>query len=269
MTDLITLHTHSTFCGHAKDPLDAMVDAASRAGVRVMAATEHYPVNERFDPFKHASMPLERLEPYCQAVLEERDRHPEMEILLGCELDWLGDDEDGNLSAEDFDRFDIVLGSVHFVDGWLINSTRTKERWGEVGIDDVWRRYIDLWCDAAASPMPFTVMSHPDVVKKFGFYPSFDLLPHYERMAEAAREGNRMIEVNTSGKYAPCAQYYPSPEMLEVFARAGVDCTVGTDAHQAAHIARDVREAYDYMRHAGYRRVAVPRIGGDTSYLDL
>ena len=92
MTDLITLHTHSTFCGHAKDPLDAMVDAASRVGVRVMAATEHYPVNERFDPFKHASMPLERLEPYCQAVLEERDRHPEMEILLGCELDWLGDD---------------------------------------------------------------------------------------------------------------------------------------------------------------------------------
>ena len=42
MTDLITLHTHSTFCGHAKDPLAAMVDAASRAGVRVMAATEHY-----------------------------------------------------------------------------------------------------------------------------------------------------------------------------------------------------------------------------------
>ena len=60
MTDLITLHTHSTFCGHAKDPLGAMVDAASRAGVRVMAATEHYPVNERFDPFKHASMPPER-----------------------------------------------------------------------------------------------------------------------------------------------------------------------------------------------------------------
>ena len=78
-----------------------------------------------------------------------------------------------------------------------------------------------------------------------------------------------MIEVNTSGKYAPCAQYYPSPEMLEVFARAGVDCTVGTDAHQAAHIARDVREAYGYMCYAGYRRVAVPRIGGDTSYLDL
>ena len=151
MTDLITLHTHSTFCGHAKDPLSAMVDAASRAGVRVMAATEHYPVNECFDPFKHASMSIERLEPYCQAVLDERDRHPEMEILLGCELDWLGKDEDRDLSAEDFDRFDIVLGSVHFVDGWLINSTRTKERWGEVGVDDVWRRYVDLWCDAAAS----------------------------------------------------------------------------------------------------------------------
>ena len=34
VTDLITLHTHSTFCGHAKDSLSAMVDAASRRCAR-------------------------------------------------------------------------------------------------------------------------------------------------------------------------------------------------------------------------------------------
>lgn len=269
MTDLITLHTHSSFCGHAKDSLEAMVEAASRAGVRVMGATEHYPVKERFDPFKHASMPVERLESYCQAVLDEREQHPELELLLGCELDWLGEDEDRDLRTKDFDRFDIVLGSVHFVDGWLINSTRTKERWHEVDVDAIWMRYIDLWCEAATSTMPFTVMSHPDVIKKFGYYPSFDLVPHFERMAQAALDGGRMIEVNTSGKYAPCAQYHPSPEMLEVFARAGVDCTVGTDAHRAADIVRDVREAYAYMYSAGYRRVAVPHVGRDVSYMEL
>ena len=32
MTDLVTMHTHSTFCGHAKDPLSAVVDAAAQAG---------------------------------------------------------------------------------------------------------------------------------------------------------------------------------------------------------------------------------------------
>ena len=32
MTELITMHTHSTFCNHAKDPLGDMVQAAVDAG---------------------------------------------------------------------------------------------------------------------------------------------------------------------------------------------------------------------------------------------
>ena len=44
MTELITMHTHSTFCNHAKDPLGDMVQAAVDAGIAHMAATEHYPI---------------------------------------------------------------------------------------------------------------------------------------------------------------------------------------------------------------------------------
>lgn len=269
MTDLVTLHTHSTFCGHALDDLSAMTDAAAAAGVRVMAATEHYPIGEALDPSAHSSMPRERLEQYCAAVLGERERHPNMEILLGCELDWLGDDEDRGLGPADFERFDIVLGSVHFVDGWLINGRRHAQRWETADVDAVWRRYIDLWCEAAASDAPFTVMAHPDVVKKFGRYPSFDLAPSYERMAEAAVAGGRMVEVNTSGLFSPCAEMYPAPGLLRAFARAGVACTVGTDAHEAAHVARGVRRAYALMHDAGYRRLAVPGYGGSLRFWDL
>lgn len=269
MTDLVTMHTHSTFCGHAKDALSDVVDAAREAGVRVMAATEHYPVGDKIDPAGHSSMRAELLEDYCAAVLAERDRVPDMEVLLGCELDWLGDDEERGLRPEDFDRFDIVLGSVHFVDGWLINGSRHAQRWETADVDAAWLRYIELWCEAAASDAPFTVMSHPDVVKKFAHYPSFDLAPHYERMAEAAAAGGRMIEVNTSGLFAPCEQMYPAPDLLSAFARAGVPCTVGTDAHKAAHAARGVQEAYDLMRAAGYRKLAVPGYGREVRFWDL
>lgn len=265
----ITMHTHSTFCGHAKDSLSAMVDAAWEAGVRDMAATEHYPIGDALDPSHHSSMPVEMLAPYRAAVMAERARRPEMRILLGCELDWLGADDDRSFSAGAFDDFDIVLGSVHFLDGWLINSRREQDRWERVDVDEVWRRYIDAWCEAAASPMPFTVMAHPDVVKKFGRYPSFDLVPHYRRMAEAARAGGRMVEVNTSGRFSPRAEYYPALALLAEFARAGVACTVGTDAHEAAHVARDAQRAYAYMRRAGYRRVAVPGYGKTVRFVDL
>lgn len=269
MTELITMHTHSTFCGHAQDSLSAMVAAAEAAGVRTMAATEHYPIGEALDPTCHSSMPLDSLDAYCNAVLQERERHPGMEVLLGCELDWLGDGDERALRREDFQCFDIVLGSVHFVDGWLINGTRHAKRWETADVDAVWRRYIDLWCDAAASDMPFTVMAHPDVVKKFAHYPSFDLSSSYERMAEAAAAGGRMVEVNTSGLFAPCAEMYPAHDLLRAFARAGVACTVGTDAHETAHIARGVRQAYALMYDAGYRRLAVPGYGGSVRFEDL
>lgn len=267
--ELVTMHTHSTFCNHATDTLQDMVEAAAQAGITTMAATEHYPVPDAIDTPRHASMPHDRLESYIAAVHEQQDRHPNIELLLGCELDWLGPDEERDLSAASFEAFDIVLGSVHFIDKWLFNSSKFKERWNEVDVDALWLRYIDLWCEAATSDWPITVMAHPDVIKKFGHYPRFDLAPHYERMAEAAAAGGRMVEVNTSGRFHPCTQYYPAPDLLRAFRRAGVACTVGTDAHRATHIARDILEAYDYMHAAGYRSVTVLERGGNRREIAL
>ena len=78
-----------------------------------------------------------------------------------------------------------------------------------------------------------------------------------------------MVEVNTSGAYAECAEYYPSPSLLQAFRAEGVTCTVGTDAHCKEHIARDIERAYDYMRAAGYTRLAVPTRGRGVRMVDL
>ena len=268
MTELITMHTHSTFCNHAKDPLADMVQAAVDAGVAHMAATEHYPIPDELDPSKRSTMPAERLQPYIEAVREQQKRG-DIDLLLGCELDWLGDDETRNLYASDFDEFDIVLGSVHFVDRWLMVSHKHMSRWKHVDLEAFWKRYVQLWCDAAKSDMPFTVMAHPDVVKKFSPKPGFDLEPLYARMAAAAREGGRMVEVNTSGAYAECGEFYPSLPLLQAFRAEGVPCTVGTDAHAKQYIARDIEKAYDYMRQAGYTEVAVPTRGRGVRMMKL
>ena len=267
--ELVTLHTHSTFCDHAKDSLADMVQAAVDAGVSVMAATEHYPISDSIDSTRYASMRMERLPEYIAAGRQQQELHPEIQLLLGCELDWLGPEEDRRIDFASLEEFDIILGSVHFIDRWLFNSSKFKERWEREDVDQLWRTYLERWCAAAASTWPFTVMAHPDVIKKFGFYPSFNLQPWYEDMAEAAAAGGRMVEVNTSGKFSPCAQYYPAPDLLKEFRAAGVPCTVGTDAHSCATIARDIREAYRYMAQAGYTQVTVPLPGGDRRTIPL
>ena len=168
-----------------------MVDAGAAAGVTTMAITEHYPLTHRFDPTERVSMRQWRLSEYFQAIEQARAAHPDMEVLAGCELDWLGSTDDRGLTPQDFDRFEIVLGSVHYIDGWGIDDRDHQEHWEEAGVDHLWRRYFELWCEAATSDWPFTVMSHPDLVKKYGHVPSFDARPLYEQAAEAAAAGGR------------------------------------------------------------------------------
>lgn len=263
MMELITTHTHTALCGHADDSLRDMVDAGAAAGISTYAITEHYPLSHAVDPDHFVSMEAERVDEYFDEIEKARTAHPAMEIIAGCELDWLGPHEDRDLKREDFDRFELILGSVHFVDEWAFDDPSVRDRWDTEGPDVIWRHYVDLWCDAVTSDAPFTVMSHPDLVKKFGYYPSFDIEPLYAQMVEAISGTDRMIELNTSGAYYPCKEMYPSPRLLAQFCRAGVPCTIGTDAHATSTVARGIIDGYRVLYDAGYRVVTVPTRDGD------
>ena len=226
--ELITTHTHTCFTNHGEGTVEELVSAAVAAGVSTIAVTEHYPMTATFDPDRYLSMPAERMGEYLAAVEAAREAHPEIEVLVGCEMDWLGDDEDRVITAEDVAPFQL-----------------------------------EVWCEAVSSDAPFHVMSHPDLAKKFGFYPSFDPQPLYEQAAEACAAAGRMVEVNTSGSYYACKEMFPAPALLAAFCRAGVPCTVGTDAHVPANVARDIEKAYRLMYEAGYRTVTVPTADGD------
>ena len=262
--ELVNAHAHTALSGHGQGTVADLVAAAHRAGVSTIAVTEHYPLSDAIDPDHTCSMPASELPGYLAAIERARADHPDMTVLSGCELDYLGADEDRDLAALDFSPFSIVLGSVHFLDLWAFDNPDEIPAWEAPGaIERTWRRYFEVWCDLAAAPGPATVLSHPDLVKKFAFYPAFDLQPLYDAAAEACAASGRMIEVNTSGAHYACAEMYPAPRLLETFRRAGVECTVGTDAHAPENVARGIEDAYRMMYACGYREVTVPTPDGD------
>lgn len=260
--ELITLHTHSSYCPHADSSLADMVAAAYKAGITTMGVTEHYPLTTTIDPEQIDCMPKERVGEYVAEIEFLRHRYPTMDILTGCELDWLGKDEDRNLTEEDMCLFEYILLSVHFIDAWGFDNPDLIDRWQLMGVDNVWKRYFEIWCDAASSKVRANAMAHPDLVKKFGFMPSFDPTKLYKDAVEACQAGGRMVEVNTSGFDYPCKEMYPHVDMLRQFRRANIPCTIGTDAHKVAHIDRYIRDGYKLMYEAGYREVTVPMHGG-------
>ncbi len=267
--ELITTHTHTHFTDHGEGSVDELVSAALAAGITTLAITEHFPLSKAMDPQQYLSMRAENMPHYLDAIARARREHPELEILCGTELDWLGEQEDRVFSEADFAPFDVILGSVHFVDGWAFDDPAERGRWDEVGPDAIWRRYFDIWCEADTSDAPFQIMAHPDLAKKFAIYPSFDLTTLYEQAAEACASSGRMIEVNTSGAHYACAEMFPAPELLAAFCRAGVECTVGTDAHTPANVARGIEQAYQLMAQAGYQTVTVPTADGDRRHIPI
>ena len=258
--ELVNTHCHCVYSGHGTGSIAEYADAAAAAGLTTLAFTEHFPLSAAFDPDEYLSMRPQMVNAYLAEIDEARARHPQIEFVTGTEMDYLGALEDRQLTEEALAPFRFRLLSVHFIDGWAFDDPDQKARWKEPGAPDaIWRRYGELWCEAASNAsLPYDAMSHPDLAKKFGYYPSFSLERLYDEMAEAARAGGRMVEVNTSGGYYACTEMFPAPGLLAAFCRAGVPCTVGCDSHDPANVARDIERAYGLMYEAGYRSVTVP-----------
>ncbi len=275
MRELIDCHIHTGYCNHAKGETADYVAAARAAGVSAMLFTEHAPLPDAFDPDRHLSIADADLEPYCAAVTTLAEQSASapgpLQVGLGLEVDWLSDDPAYARNAIERGRAAgarVFLGSVHFLGTWAFDDPDDLSGWDVRGIDDVWREYIDVWCDAAASGL-FDVMAHPDLPKKFGHRPENDPVRGYERMAEAAVAGGVLIEVSTAGLRKPVGELYPGPALLAAFAAAGVDATVGSDAHAPAEVGFAIGEAYTALASAGHKRVAYPLPGHERRYIEL
>lgn len=260
MRELIDCHVHTELSGHGSGSVGQMVSAAIFVGLSGLVMTEHLPLPEGMDPSNHLSMPTARLAEYADDVRSWASRTHGLEVVLGAEADWIPE-RAGQTAAIRSAALDagvqVLLGSVHFLDGWPFDDPHHVDEWERHDVDRVYERYFSVWCDAARSG-EFDVMAHPDLVKKFGHRPSFDPRELYAEAAAAARDGGVLIEVSTAGLRKPVGEIYPAHDLLVAFREAGVGATAGTDAHEPAEVGADVTAAYDALDAAGYTEVRLP-----------
>ncbi|MCL1879932.1 MAG: histidinol-phosphatase HisJ family protein [Actinomycetia bacterium] len=288
--EVIDTHTHTYYSGHGEGTPAEVVAAAAAKSVTTLAVTEHMPVPLELSPGGHFSMRFAEVPQYISEVKAARDDHPELEVICGVEVDWLDGREDfileqlGMATAASpappaSARYELVLGSVHMFTGpapdeyWPFDYALHIDGWYERGPQQVWQEYLRLWLDAVASKAHFDIMSHPDLPKKLGFFPDFDAQPLWDQMAEAAavaaRDHGLLIELNTAGLFMPCAEVYPGPALLATFRRAGVGCTISSDAHSPANVARAFAVARQAMLAAGYKEATIPTKDGDRRRVPL
>lgn len=231
------------------------VERARSRAVEEIAFTEHVyrfaEVRDWLDDPFWVGEATEDADAYCDAILAAKEEG--LPVLLGLEMDWLAGYEDRIAAFLEGRPFDVVLGSVHFLDGHAIDNPHDAES-ERLPVETLWTAYLEQLVAAARSGL-FDVMSHPDLPKVFGRRIPAALERLLDDAVAAIAETGVAIECSSAGLRKPVAELYPEPGLLARFQRAGVPATLSSDAHAPEDVARDYPTAVAALRGAGYETI--------------
>lgn len=250
MQPISDYHMHTPLCGHAVGTPEEYARQAIAAGLEEIGFSDHAPFVHMRDP--KVTMAPEELPQYYQMIEAVREKyHNELRIKVAIEADFIpGYEEKTKAILADY-PYDYIIGSVHFIKDWGFDDPDQRAKWDESDVNQVYRDYFALLCQAAASGM-FHIMAHVDLVKKFGARPTEDMSAEVTQCAEVFKETGMVVEINTSGWRKPCKEQYPALEHLRIYAAHGVPLTFGSDAHTPQDVGADFKKAYALALEAGF-----------------
>jgi histidinol-phosphatase (PHP family) len=242
-------HMHTALCKHAKGTVADYRNAAGALGIPEICFVDHAPNPDGYDP-KHR-MNLDEFCTYQEIVGAEMD-HQSPHVLFGVEADYYRGCEtflEKWLAIQDFD---LVLGSVHFIEDWGFDNPDVKQVWNSVDITETWRAYFKLVMKLVETRL-FDVVSHLDIPKKFGHRPSDH---HIKEMAQPVLDRVASVgmgmELNTSGLRKPVGEIYPSALIVSLARERDIPICFGSDAHNPQEVGKDFPAALQLARDAGY-----------------
>lgn len=195
----------------------------------------------------------ESLDDYVLAV--ERAKAAGLPVKLGIEVDYLPGFEEQIKAILSPYPWDYIIGSVHFLDRWAIDVDPTLG-WPEMDVNQAYIMYFDH-LEAAIGSGLFDIVAHPDLIKKFGYRPSFDLMPLYRNLSRLLQSAGVAMELSSAGWRKPIGEQYPAAELIALCLQAGVPLTLGSDAHNPNDVGRDFDRLKRLAIDCGYRQIAV------------
>jgi histidinol-phosphatase (PHP family) len=230
-------------------------EAAAARGIELLGVAEHvFRFAQSLDVWDHPfwrRWAIDDLDAYCAFVREETD------LKLGLEADFVAGREEQLGTLLQARDWDYVLGSVHFISDYLVDSPE-YDIWADHDAETVWRRYFQTLGDAARSGL-FDILSHPDLVKVWGKNrprPDGDLRRFYALAMEGIEQSDVAIEVSTAGLGTPAGEIYPAPEFLEMCLEVGRPVALSSDAHVPERLGYKFDEALEFLRSMGVTEIA-------------
>jgi histidinol-phosphatase (PHP family) len=242
---IVDYHIHTSASPDGEGEFAQFVNEAQKKALDEIGFSEHL--------LDRPVRPIDFFDGYVERFLQIR-KEASMPVRLGAEVDYFPD----QIAAirkliADF-PFDYVIGSVHFLEDWPIDSFKELQLYFKKDIMKIYEEYFAAIRELCKSRL-FDILGHADIVKIFGYRPESDITRILEDTAQAIAQNDICVEVNTAGLFRPCREIYPSRQLLEMLRQRNVPVTLASDAHKPEHVGRDFEKALNLIRSVGYTHI--------------
>ena len=242
-------HLHTALCRHAEGTVNEYRSAAQRLKIPEICFTDHAPNPDGYDPAHR--MKLNQFPSYRDMIPGFQDGEAP-KVLFGVEADYYEGCERFLREWLPSQRFDFVLGSVHFIDAWGFDNPEERHVWDSADVTVTWRKYFDVIWRLVDSGL-FDAVGHMDLPKKFGHRPpDRDVKEMVQPVLDHIATTGMGIELNTSGLRKPVGEIYPSPMIVSMARERDIPICFGSDAHAPGDVGADFPLALDVARETGY-----------------
>ena len=242
-------HIHTALCRHATGKAIDYKATAKIRQIPEICFTDHAPSPDGYDT-RHR-MGIEEMPRYKSMVLDLKDGKPP-DVMLGIEADYYEGCETFLKKWLPAHDFDLVLGSVHFIENWGFDNPDERQVWDSVDVTVTWRKYFHIIGKLADSGL-YDAVAHIDLPKKFGHRPSDKNLKEMVGPAlDRIRKADMGIEINTAGLHKYVKEIYPSPIILSMAFEREIPICFGSDSHSPDEVGRDFGLALSLARQVGY-----------------
>ena len=260
---LADCHMHLEYGDLSKEYVLLFVDEAVKKGLHEIDILDHTHRFKEFEPcYEHLKVYAEQkewlkqptkfhntLDEYISLIDEIRQLDLPIKVKFGLEVCYTRNTETMLRKILSGYHFDFLTGAVHSINSILYDMSFSQALlWNVYPADQIYRDYYGALADCINSGL-FDRLAHPDTIKMFHIYPSYDLSETYSRIAGLLKKQAMMAEINTGCHYR---YHHPdiglSDELLSVFKKEGVQLITASDAHRPFDVGSYIREAAERLK---------------------
>ncbi len=246
------VHIHLERGEYTLQWVEKFIEQARATGLDEIYLLEHshrfWEFSEMYEPVKaynqyqrewFCQKKIKSIHEYIDLIDKLRKLEFPIKVQFGLEVCYFPGKEDLIASVLKTYNWDFVTGSVHYMDGWGFDHQ--AEFWQGVDVDQAYRRYYQIMLELIHSGL-FTGLAHPDSIKCFGHYPSYDLTETYKGLAQALNRADMYAE--QSGGLAlnhGFGELGLNPKMLKVLKENQVRILTASDAHRPEHVGANIQ----------------------------